>query len=253
MRYHPDKHRLPPFTVNGVLLADKPAGWTSFDVVNFLRSRFNIPKIGHCGTLDPAATGLLVLVLGKFTQLSQRFSGEDKIYETTLLLGTETATEDLDGEVTRTADYSHLDDAAVWEAIMSFTGPQQQMPPMVSAVKVGGKKLYELARKGIEVEREARDIVIHEIRPGRSAMPYFDFTVHCSKGTYIRTLCADIGRKLGVGGTLAKLRRTRSGQFGIEDALTLEKLKEFEQADLALYLREFMFSKLSRMAGSFNE
>ena len=240
MRHNPDRHRLPPFQKNGVLLVDKPAGWTSFDVVNFVRGRFNIPKVGHCGTLDPAATGLLVLTLGKFTSYSSRFAGEDKVYEATLRLGLTTDSYDLEGEVTSTCDASNLDDETVREAIMSFTGSQKQLPPMVSAVKVGGKKLYELARKGIEVEREPRDIEISRIDITRCANPDYDFTVECSKGTYIRTLCHDIGQKLGVGGTLAALRRTRSGKFNISDAITIEKIKEMDQNAFADHVAAYL-------------
>lgn len=152
MRYNPSKHRLPPFHTSGVLLVDKPLEWTSFDVVNFVRSRFNIPKVGHCGTLDPAASGLLVLVLGKFTQLSSKFSGEDKVYEAKLQLGLETDSGDLDGEVISTRDWSAVTPELLRETLAGFVGEQLQTPPMVSAVKKDGKKLYELARQGVEVE-----------------------------------------------------------------------------------------------------
>ena len=135
MRYNPKKHHLPPLNINGVLLVDKPAGWTSFDVVNFVRARFNIPKIGHCGTLDPAATGLLVLVLGKFTQLSQKFSGEEKTYAATLQLGFETDSYDMDGTVTARYDASGVTNEQLRETLAGFVGEQLQKPPMVSAVK----------------------------------------------------------------------------------------------------------------------
>ena len=240
MRYNPRRHRLGVCNAYGVLLVDKPADWTSFDVVNFVRARFNVPKVGHCGTLDPAATGLLVLTLGKFTSFSSRFAGEDKVYEATLRLGLTTDSYDLEGEVTSTCDASSLDEETVRNAIMSFTGVQQQLPPMVSAVKVGGKKLYELARKGIEIEREPRQIEISRIDITRCANPDYDFTVECSKGTYIRTLCHDIGQKLGVGGTLAALRRTRSGRFDISDAITIEKIKEMDQDAFADYVAAYL-------------
>jgi len=246
MRYDPKRHRLPPFTASGILLVDKPQEWTSFDVVNFVRARFNVPKVGHCGTLDPAATGLLVLMLGKFTQLSQKFSGDDKIYEATLLLGKTTDTEDMDGVETSRCDTTGLTAEVIRQAVLSFRGPQMQVPPMVSAVKKDGKKLYELARQGVEVEREPREITIHELDITRLENPECDFTVRCSKGTYVRTLCADMGKKLGVGGVLKKLRRLRSGEFSIDDALTIDKLKTMEQPDLAILLREFMFEKLSK-------
>ena len=246
MRYNPRRHRLPVCNAFGILLIDKPSDWTSFDVVNFIRGRFNIPKVGHCGTLDPAATGLLVLTRGKFTAFSNRFASDDKTYEATLKLGITTDSYDMEGQITSECDPSHLAEDTVIEVINSFKGPQKQMPPMVSAVKVGGKKLYELARKGIEIEREARDIEISDITITRCTNPEYDFTVTCSKGTYIRTLCHDIGQKLGVGGTLAALRRTRSGKFKIEDALTIEEIKEMDQDAISDHLAQHLI----KLAGS---
>jgi len=233
MRYRPDKHRLPPCPVSGVLLVDKPKDWTSFDVVNFVRSRFNVPKVGHCGTLDPAATGLLVLVLGKFTAYSAKLSGDDKCYEATLQLGLTTDSGDLEGEVLSRTDPSGITAEQIKECLASFVGEQMQMPPMVSAVKVGGQKLYELARKGIEVEREAKPITIFSIDITRLEPPFCDFTLHCSKGTYVRTLCEDAGKKLGCGGVLAALRRTRSGRFSLKDAVTVDELKSVDQVGFA--------------------
>lgn len=250
MRYNPKKHRLPPFNSNGVLLIDKPAEWTSFDVVNFVRSRFNIPKVGHCGTLDPAATGLLVLVFGKFTQLSQKFSGEDKIYEATMRIGMETDSEDMDGNVISEKYWSGVTETMLRDTLAGFVGVQQQTPPMVSAVKKDGKKLYELAREGKVVERESKEIEIFSLDISRVELPRCDFTLHCSKGTYVRTLCADAGRKLGCGAVLEALRRTRSGAFSIEDAITMDQLKTFEQADLELHVRQFLYEKLSKIAGA---
>ena len=217
-------------------------------MVNFVRSRFNVPKVGHCGTLDPAATGLLVLVLGKFTLLSRKFSGEDKEYRARVRLGLETDSYDLDGEVVAEHDTSRITGEQVREALASFVGRIQQTPPMVSAVKVGGKKLYELARKGIEVERESKEIEIYSIDADHVELPCCDFTVRCSKGTYVRSLCHDLGRKLGCGGTLAGLRRLRSGQFRIEDAVSVETLKTFDQGALEIHLRKFLYEKLSKIA-----
>ncbi len=247
MRYNPKKHRLPAFESSGILLVDKPKEWTSFDVVNFVRARFNIPKVGHCGTLDPAATGLLVLVLGKFTQLSQKFSGEDKVYDATLELGLETDSYDLDGEVTGRFDWSHVTPELLTETLQGFIGPQTQKPPMVSAVKIDGKKLYELAREGIEVEREAKPIEIFSLDIKRIELPFCDFSMCCSKGTYVRSLCYDLGRKLNCGGTLAGLRRIRSGAFHIDDALSVDTLKTYEQADLEVYVRRYLYEKVSRI------
>ena len=233
MRYNPKKHRLPIFNANGVLLIDKPVEWTSFDVVNFVRARFNIPKVGHCGTLDPAATGLLVLVLGKFTLLSQKFSGEDKVYEATMRLGLETDSEDMDGQIVAEHDWSQVTEEMLRETLTSFIGVQQQTPPMVSAVKKGGKKLYELARQGVEIERESREITIFSLDISRVELPRCDFLSE-----------ADLR-----GGVLEKLRRLRSGSFDVADALTIEQLKTFEQGDLEAHLRRFLFEKLSRIAG----
>jgi tRNA pseudouridine55 synthase len=247
MRYRPDKHRLPPFKTDGILLVDKPKEWTSFDVVNMLRNRFNIPKVGHCGTLDPAASGLLVLMLGRFTKLSQKFSGEDKVYQSDMLLGTETDSQDMDGEVIAENDYSQLTEAQVREVLASFVGEQEQTPPMFSAKKQDGKRLYELARQGVEVEREAKEIYIEYIEVDEIALPHVKFTVKCSKGTYIRTLCADVGKCLGCGAVLFDLRRTFSGQFDLSDAVSVETLKSWEQADLEIHVRNFMFEKVSKL------
>ncbi|MFA7231444.1 MAG: tRNA pseudouridine(55) synthase TruB [Victivallaceae bacterium] len=249
MRYNSNKHGLPAFKTSGILLIDKPKEWTSFDVVNFIRSRFNIPKVGHCGTLDPAATGLLVVVFEKFTKLSQKFSGEDKVYEATILLGTETDSQDMDGAITAENDYSGVTEDALKTTIAGFVGAQQQTPPMVSAVKKDGKRLYELARQGIEVERDAKDIVIESIEITRVELPYCDFKVRCSKGTYIRTLCADIGKKLGCGAVLYNLRRTASGMFDLQDAVTVDELKTWEQPELEVHLRKFLFEKVSKLVG----
>lgn len=246
MRYDARKHRLPICDVSGILLIDKPAGWTSFDVVNFVRSRFNVPKVGHCGTLDPAATGLLVLMLGAFTRKSEFFSGDDKSYEGTLELGRETDSGDLDGTVIREADCSTVTEADVRAAFGKFTGELMQRPPMVSAVKVGGKKLYELARKGLEIEREPRKIVVSRFELLKFALPHCDFAVDCSKGTYIRTLCSDVGNVLGCGGVLARLRRTRSGRFSVADAMQLEELKALDQDAF----RDLVIAKLMALTGN---
>ncbi|MCQ2378027.1 MAG: tRNA pseudouridine(55) synthase TruB, partial [Victivallaceae bacterium] len=233
MRYDPKRHHLPVCDVSGILTVDKPSGWTSFDVVNFVRSRFNVPKVGHCGTLDPAATGLLVLVLGRFTAFSEKLSGDDKTYEATLRLGVETDSFDLDGAVVSEKGAADVSAEAAKAALLSFVGEQMQVPPMVSAVKVGGKKLYELARKGVEIAREPRPILISAIRIARVALPEIDFELDCSKGTYVRALCHDVGAKLGCGGVLAKLRRSRSGRFDLKDAVTVETMKTWDQEKLA--------------------
>ena len=247
MRNNPARHRLPIFDRSGVLLVDKPAEWTSHDVVAFVRSRFNVPKVGHCGTLDPAATGLLVVVLGKFTKLSQKFSGEDKVYQGTILLGKETDSQDMDGAVIHESDPSFVTEQMLRDAVSEFVGDIEQIPPMVSAVKKGGERLYELARKGQEIEREAKPITIHSITLDRIALPYADFTVSCSKGTYIRTLCADIGAKLGCGACLYRLNRLKSGEFDLANAVTIETLKTWTQDDLNRHISDFLHKKLAQM------
>ena len=248
MRFRPDKHRLPIYDRSGVLLVNKPKDWTSHDIVAFIRSRFNAAKCGHCGTLDPAATGLLVVVLGKFTKLSQKFSGEDKTYEGTILLGTETDSQDMDGNIIRENDWSGVTEKQLRDAFASFVGDIQQIPPMVSAVKKDGARLYELARKGQEVEREPKPISIYSIDVTRVALPYADFTVNCSKGTYIRTLCADVGTKLGCGAALYRLNRLRSGQFSLEDAVDIETVKQWTQDDLDNWVTGFLHNRLAKMS-----
>ncbi|MBE6389613.1 MAG: tRNA pseudouridine(55) synthase TruB [Lentisphaerae bacterium] len=228
LRYNPKKHRLPECKACGVLPVNKPATWTSFDVVNFVRARFNVPKVGHCGTLDPMATGLLLLVLGRFTSLSGRLSGVDKQYTGSLMLGVETDSGDLDGKVIQRSEVT-ASAGEVEAAFASFRGKSLQLPPMYSAVKVGGKKLYDLARQGVEIEREAREITVSRLEITNLSLPDVDFTVDCSKGTYIRTLAADIGKKLGCGGVLTALHRTRCGKFSIDDAVTVDELKEMDQ------------------------
>lgn len=233
------KHRLPSFQHSGILLVDKPKEWTSHDVVNLVRCRFNVKKVGHCGTLDPAATGLLVLVLGIMTKKSQEFSGSDKTYTGTILFGKETDSQDMEGEIISEKDNSHLTENMVEEEFAKFAGDQMQIPPMVSAVKKDGKKLYELAREGKEIEREPRPITIHSIKTTDINLPYADFEVCCSKGTYVRTLCSDIGKNLNCGAVLYSLCRTASGNFKLEDAHSIEEIKEWEQEGLLHGLADY--------------
>lgn len=247
MRHNPKKHRLPPFEKSGLLLVDKPAGWTSHDVVAFLRARFNAVKVGHCGTLDPAATGLLVMVLGKFTKLSQKFSGEDKVYSGTILLGTETDSQDMDGNVIRTADWSGVTEETLKDAFSRFVGEIEQIPPMVSAVKKDGERLYDLARQGIEVEREAKPVTVHSIEVEHVSLPYADFRVRCSKGTYVRTLCSDVGKMLGCGGALYRLNREESGDFQLKDAYPVDEIRNWTQEDLADHMDFLLHQRLAKM------
>jgi len=213
---------LTPF--DGVLLVDKPKTWTSHDVVAKVRGHFRFKKVGHCGTLDPMATGLLVLVLGRATRLSERLMGDDKAYEGALLLGTTTDTGDCDGQPLETRPVPPLTAEQLLAAMAKFKGDIYQTPPMVSAIKHEGKPLYKLARKGIEVEREPRLIHIYDFRLLKFAPPRVEFRLACSKGTYVRTLAADIGKALGCGAHLAELRRTASGRFKIEDAHPLDEI-----------------------------
>ncbi len=213
---------------SGVLLVDKPTDWTSHDVVSFVR-RFGIKKVGHCGTLDPAATGLLVLVLGRATKIADRLSGQDKTYEAVMEIGKETFTQDAEGEITAETDWSAVTEEQIHAACTKFKGEIEQIPPMVSAKKQDGKRLYKLARKGIEVERQPRPITIHELTVDNVSLPNVSFMVHCSKGTYVRTLCYDIGKVLGCGAFLKVLRRTQSGSFHIKDAFDMETIRSWNR------------------------
>ena len=215
--------QLTPF--DGVLLVDKPAGLTSHDVVDRVRRHFGFKKVGHCGTLDPAATGLLVLVLGKATRLSDRLMGHDKRYAGTMRLGIETASQDREGEVTATKDASHITAADIERVVPHYVGELEQIPPMVSAVKINGKPLYKLARKGQVVEREARKVTVYEFKITNIAIPDVDFEVATSKGTYVRTLCADIGTELGVGAHLLALRRLKNIRHLCRNMLSNRSIK----------------------------
>jgi len=221
---------------SGLLLVDKPVAWTSHDVVNCVRRRFGVAKVGHCGTLDPIATGLLVLVLGRATRLAAQLTSQDKVYAGTMRLGVETFTEDSAGEVTATADTAGIAAADVERVAQTFVGDILQVPPMVSAIKKDGRPLYKLARKGKTVEREARPVTIHYLKLSRIAVPDVDLEVSCSKGTYVRTLCADMGRKLGCGAHLLSLRRLRSGRFDVAQAYPVDAIKQWERPDLFAHM-----------------
>jgi tRNA pseudouridine55 synthase len=215
---------------SGILLVDKPRDWTSHDVVACIRGRFKIKKVGHCGTLDPEATGLLVVVLGRATKLSQRLMASSKVYCGTMTLGVETDSQDAAGEVVATTEIGDdVSEERLRAVAAEFVGEQQQIPPMTSAVKKDGKKLYELARKGKTVEREPREITIFSLDILGVKFPDVEFRVHCSKGTYVRTLAADIGEKLGCGGHLKSLRRERSGDFDVADAYPMDEIKGWER------------------------
>lgn len=227
------KHRLPPFEKNGILLVDKSKDWTSFDVVNVLKNNFNIAKIGHCGTLDPNATGLLVIVIGRYTKRSESLMCDSKVYEAEILLGKRSNSLDIEGEIIAEASYAHITHEQIEKVVKSFLGEQMQIPPMMSAIKIGGKKLYQMGRKGEEVVREPRPITIYELEILSIELPYVRLRCHCSKGTYIRSLADDIGQMLGCGALLSNLRRTQSGRFRLEKAPTPEMLKTLTQESLA--------------------
>jgi len=217
--------------LSGILIVDKPKGITSHDVVDLVRRRFVIQKVGHAGTLDPNATGVLVLLLGKATKLSGTFLNEDKEYEAVIKLGERTASGDSKGDVISTREILSSEDD-IRCVINSFRGETEQVPPMVSAKKVNGKRLYKLARKGVEVERAPVKIHIKDIEITRMAIPLVDFRVACSKGTYIRQLADDIGEKLASGAHLVELRRTRSGKFTLDKAVSVSQLEKMDKKDL---------------------
>lgn len=205
---------------------------TSHDVVAIARRSLGIKKIGHCGTLDPAATGLLMLVVGRATKIQDLLMSEDKEYVGTVTLGVKTSTQDAEGEVEEEAEVPDLSREDVDAAFGAFTGEFEQIPPMVSAIKKDGVPLYKLARKGQVVKRDPRPVYVTSYKISRVELPEVDFTVNCSKGFYVRTYAHDIGDKLGCGGHLSALRRTRSGKFTLERAITLKQLKEGERKEL---------------------
>lgn len=212
--------------INGIVNIYKEKGYTSHDVVAVLRKVVGQKKIGHTGTLDPDATGVLPVCLGRATKVCELLTDHDKTYEALLLLGKTTDTQDISGEVLEERDPDDLTEEEVRSCIESFIGEYDQIPPMYSALKVNGKKLYELAREGKTVERKSRKVQIHGIRILEMNLPHVRMEVDCSKGTYIRTLCHDIGEKLQVGGCMEELERTKVGRFLKEDAVTLDEVRQ---------------------------
>ena len=211
--------------VNGIINVYKEKGFTSFDVVAKMRGMFHQKKIGHTGTLDPDAEGVLPVCLGKATKVCDLLTDKDKEYKAVLLLGQETDTQDITGQVLNTAPVT-VTEEEVRKAILSFVGAYEQVPPMYSALKVNGQKLCDLARKGITVERKARPVTIHKIEIVNIQLPEIEMIVSCSKGTYIRTLCDDIGKKLGCYGCMKSLLRTKVDCFTLDKAYTLSQLQE---------------------------
>lgn len=223
--------------MDGILIVDKPRGVTSHDIVDFIRKRFDLKKVGHAGTLDPIATGILVILIGKYTKSSGLFLNKDKEYEAALVLGATSDTLDAWGNIKTSGMPENITEKDIKNAFNKFLGPIEQIPPSYSAVKFKGKKLYELARKGIEVKLEPRKIIINKIDISEISIPEVSFSVNCSKGTYIRQLCADVGAVLGCGAYLSKLRRTRSGEFVIGEALTVDELKNMDKEELSKRLK----------------
>ena len=211
--------------MDGILVIDKPNGMTSHDVVAKARKILGTRKIGHTGTLDPLATGVLVLCIDKATKLVPLLTCEEKFYEVEMKFGIKTDTGDITGNVIETAS-AEINIDILYSTIQNMIVKQMQLPPMFSAVKINGKKLYEYAREGIEVEREAREIEIFDISNVSYENEILKYTIHCSKGTYVRTVCEDIAQRLGTVGTMTNLRRIKSGSFSIEDSLKLEEISK---------------------------
>lgn len=235
-------------TPDGVLLVDKAEGMTSHDVVALVRRQLEIRKVGHCGTLDPLATGLLLLTLGRGTKIQDLLMSEDKEYVGIMTLGITTNTQDRDGEVIDQRPVPSLTREEVLAAFDKFRGDFYQMPPMVSAIKRGGVPLYKLAREGKVVEREPRLVHVYRYSVDNIAMPNVDFTVLCSKGFYVRTYVHDIGETLGCGAHLKTLRRSKSGRFDVEQAITVDQIKNAPKEEI---LRKVLtLPEVSRMRGA---
>lgn len=214
------------FRKEGILLVDKPVGITSHDVVDIARKRLNFRKIGHAGTLDPLAQGLLVLLVGSYTKKFTKFAGFDKDYSGILKLGEVTSTGDSEGEILERKEYQDISDQQIKEAVESFQGATEQIPPMVSALRKKGQRLYKLARKGVVIERKPRKISIYNCSLEKISRPYLHFHVSCSKGTYIRKLAEDIGEKLGCGAHVTKIVREKVGPFNLNSSIKPESIDE---------------------------
>ena len=224
LNLNPDLSKQENFLAGQVLLIDKPLEWTSFDVVKKVRGSIRIKKVGHAGTLDPLATGLLILCTGKKTKSIEEYMGQEKEYTGSLYLGKTTPTYDLESEPQGNGDISDLTEETIKSATQSFLGYIDQVPPIHSALKVGGKRVYQLARKGEDVKLEPRKVFIKEFEITDIRLPVIKFRVVCSKGTYIRSLANDFGKNLGTGAYLSGLRRTKIGDFSVTDAYQLNDL-----------------------------
>lgn len=225
---------------DGAILIDKPAGPTSHDVVDAIRRAFRLEKVGHCGTLDPNATGLLIVVVGRGTKLSEKLMSDDKVYEGTMKFGETTDSYDADGELTASLPVPPITLEELNQAAAGFVGDHMQMPPMVSAVKVKGVPLYKMARKGIEVERKPRLIHIYNFVFTDYNEPFGRFRVACTKGAYVRALAHDMGQKIGCGAHLATLRRTVSGKFDVKDSIAFEDALKLSSSQLQERVMPFL-------------
>ena len=212
------------FESGEILLVDKPKNWTSFDVVHRVRDLFNVRKVGHAGTLDPKATGLLILCTGRKTKEIDSFGWQDKEYEGTMQLGATTASLDSETPEENPRDFSRITEEQIREAFSTFVGTQLQVPPMYSAVKHDGKPLYKFARKGRSMEREAREVTVSDFSLLRTDLPLVYFRIVCSKGTYIRSIVDECGKKLGCGAYVKELKRTRIGSLSLRQAMQIEEL-----------------------------
>ena len=237
-----------PVTLDGVLLVDKAEGMTSHDVVALIRRKLAIKKVGHCGTLDPIATGLLLLTIGRGTKVQDLLMSEDKDYAGTLTLGATTSTQDRQGEIVNVRPVPQLEENEIRAAFEKFRGDFYQLPPMVSAKKHGGVPLYKLARQGKVVEREPRFVHVYRYTIDRIALPEIDFSVVCSKGFYVRTYVNDIGEVLGCGGHLKSLRRIKSGRFDVANAISVEQIRNTEREEIVR--RILSLPEVSRMRGA---
>ena len=226
--------------LDGAILVDKPSGPTSHDVVDAIRRKCGIKKVGHCGTLDPNATGLLIIVLGRGTKLSERLMGDDKVYEGTIKFGEATDSYDSDGELIGSLPVMPMTLYQLNDEAAKFIGDQMQIPPMVSAIKKNGVPLYKLARQGIEVEREPRLVHIYNFRFTNYTEPVGTFKLACTKGTYVRSVAHDLGTKLGCGAHLATLRRAVSGKFDVADALPLDAILTLTTSELEKRVMPFL-------------
>ncbi len=235
-------------TPDGVLLVDKAEGMTSHDVVAVLRRKLDIKKVGHCGTLDPIATGLLLLTIGRGTKIQDLLMSEDKEYAGTLSLGVTTSTQDREGAVVDQRPVPQLNESEIRAAFEKFRGDFYQMPPMVSAIKHGGVPLYKLARQGKVVEREPRLVHVYRYTIDQIALPEIGFSVMCSKGFYVRTYAHDIGEALGCGAHLKSLRRTKSGRFDVANAISVDEIKNGERDKILGAI--LSLPEVSRMRGA---